>query len=260
MSFDEAATRVAARIREQGRGFLTVRREELREAFDIGKFTEKQAEGVCEALERSGVIVFPHPFAGQPTMRLYEIAHPLGKVAEAMLLPAEVPETSLRHAAQMFAREHAGRDLRSDDLPWLGAFDLWLQVVLGRPPEAWEDLKDERHPSQLARELAHALGLPHGITEHVATTRIAAAVCALRPRSRRWTAAELMTSQITEDAAAAFVATLRAANMTLRGEHDVVLAQAARLLLGREELPTDPVELGLLGLRYRREDSTGVTQ
>ncbi len=189
MSFESAAVAVAERVRTNKRGFLTMRREELRDAFGIGRFTEAQSDGVCEALARQHVLVHPHPRSGEPSLRLYDRKHSLGRVAESILIPGEMPETPLRDAAKLFAREHAGRDLRSDDVVWISAFDVLLQVVLGRPPEGWEDLNDDRHPSQLAREIGHALGLPAGVTDQTSTLRIAAAVCALRPRGRRWTVA-----------------------------------------------------------------------
>src|SRR5713101_4810415 len=91
MTFDEAAVTVAARVRTTGRGFLTMRREDLREAFGIGKFTEGQATAVCEALGRQGLFVYPHPYASGATLRLYDQKHSVAAVAEAIARPDSIP-------------------------------------------------------------------------------------------------------------------------------------------------------------------------
>lgn len=255
MTFDEAAMPVAARVRASGCGFLTMRREELREAFGIGKFTERQATEVCEALGRQGIFVHPHPYESGPTLRLYDQKHPVGAIAETVARPDELPETSLRRTAEVFARETAGRDLRSDDAPWLVVFELFLHLVLGREPDDWEDLRDDRHPSELARELALALGFAQSIAEAHSTLRIAAAIGAFRPRRRPWLAKELTGPDGADVTLLAFVDGLAAANRRLREEHERLLRQAARLLLRADAIPDKPVELGLIGLRYRREDA-----
>jgi hypothetical protein len=257
MSFENAAGALAERVRATKRGFLTLRREELREAFGIGRFTEQQSDSIVAAIVQLGLLVYPHPFVPSPTVRLYDRKHSVGQIAESVLVPGEMPDTPLRNAAQAFAREHAGRDLRSDDVVWISAFDLLLQVVLGRPPEGWEDLNDDRHPSQLARELGHALGLAAGVTDLTSTLRIAAAVCALRPRRRRWTVGELASPTAPAAATVAFLGHVRAAHLALQTEHEHLLREAALLLLGGETVPEVPVELGLLGLRFRREEADG---
>ncbi len=254
MGFDEAAGAIAARVRSTGRGYLTMRRDELRDVFEIGRFTAGQSEAVCEALKRHGVFTYPHPFESGPTLRLYDQAHPVAGVAEAVVRPDVIPETELRRAAEVFARERAGRDLRSDDAPWLAAFDLFLQVVLGRDPDGWEELRDDRHPSELARELGAALGLAHGIADQPSTLRIAAAVCAFRSRRRHWPVADLLGSTGDHAAVSALIDSLGAANRRLHEEHDRLLRQAARLLGGTDVIPERAVELGVLQLRYRREE------
>jgi hypothetical protein len=57
-----------------------------------------------------------------------------------------------------------------------------------------------------------------------------------------------------ETAVLPLIDSLASANGRLREEHDRLLRQAARLLLRTDEIPDRPVELGLHGLRYRRED------
>ena len=254
MSFSESASTVAARVRATGRGFISMRRDELRDAFDIGRFTDGQAEAVRESLAREGILVYPHPFVSGPTLRLYDKQHPLAAVAEAVLSPDSIPETPLRTAAAVFERERAGRDLRSDDAPWLVIFELFLVVAAGREPERWEDTRDDRHPSELARELGLALGLPAGAAERASTLRIAAAVCAYRPRRKTWSTEDLATPGAPPDAARALASALETANERLSSEHDLLVTHAAKLISGWAELPTKHVEVGLLGVRYRREE------
>jgi hypothetical protein len=254
MTFDEAGEALAQRVRATGRGYLTMRREELREVFGIGRLTEGQSNAACEALGRQGLFVFPHPFESGPVLRLYDQKHLMAGVAEAVARPDAIPDTPLRRAAEIFARESAGRDLRSDDAPWLLVFDLFLQVVLGREPEGWEDLRDDRHPSELARELATALGFPPTLSAEPSTLRLAAAVCSFRPRRRQWLVSELLGVGGHEAAILPLIDGLASANRRLRDEHERLLQQAARLLLGVDELPSRPVELGIHGLRFRRED------
>ena len=255
MTFDDAAIGLATRVRATGRGFLTMRREEVREAFDIGRLTEGQSNAVCEALGRQGVYVFPHPFESGPSLRLYQQDHPVARIAEAVTRPDMIPETALRHAAEVFARENAGRDLRSDDAPWLPVFDMFLQLVLGREPEGWEEMRDDRPRSELAAEVGTALGFLPGVSSAPSTLRRAAAICAFRPRTRYWTAPELTGPSDNSAAVLPLLDSLHAANRHLAEEHDRLLRQAARLFLQSEEIPMRSVELGRIGLRYRREDA-----
>ena len=256
MTFDEPAATLASRVKASGRGFLTMRREELREAFEIGKLTEGQANSICEALGRHEVFIYPHPYGSGPTLRLYDQKHPLAALAEAVVNPDSIPEAPLRRASEVFARESAARNLRSDDAPWIGAFEIFLLVASGREPEGWEDLREDRHPSELARELAEALGFPQELATLPSTLHLAAAVCGFRPHRRHWQVQHLTTPPDSEAAVLPMIDALTAANRRLREEHDRLLRQAARLFRHSEEIPDSPVELGLLGLRYRREDAS----
>jgi hypothetical protein len=255
MSFDDAAVTLAARLRATGQGFLTMRRDELRDAFGIGRLTEGQSQSVVEALNRQGVVSIPHPFASGPTLRLYDEQHPIGDIAWAIVRPDSIPDSPLRRAADAFTRQNAGRDLRSDDVPWPLAFDVFLQVVLGRDLDDWEELRDDRHPSELARTLATALGFQPGLADQPSTLRIAAATCSIRPRRRSWVASEFVLEGDPTAAAQPLLEALATAHRRQKDEHERVLQQAARLLLGSGEIPNHPVELGLLGLRYRRESA-----
>jgi hypothetical protein len=253
MTFETVAAELAAQVRDSASGFLTMRRDALRAAFDIGRFTQAQATAVCEALGEAHVAVYPHPFENVSTVRLYDKMSPIGQVAAAILHPEELPETKIRHAADLFEREARGRDLRSDDAPWLRVFDLFLQIALGREPDDWEELRDDRPGPELAREIASALGFEASIAQEPTTLRIAAGVCAFRPRVRRWSAAEFDVEA--GSAASGLVDRIAAANAQLGELHADLLRQAAMLLLGKRGIPRHNVELGVLGLRYRREDA-----
>jgi hypothetical protein len=253
MSFEDAASRIAARVRAVGRGFLTMRREELRDLFDIGKFTEAQAERAVEALHDVGIHVFPHPFDSYTTLRLYDHRHPLGEIAHAVIDPNSSTDAPLRRAADTFARERAGKEIRSDDVPWLEAFQLYLLLVLGREPEGWEDLKDDRPSSLLARELAVALGFPEELSDGPSIVGIASAGVAIRPRTRRWRPEDFATSANGASNVGDFVGTLETRDRRVKEDYERVLHTAARLLLDGREVPTTQVELGLLGMRRRRQ-------
>jgi hypothetical protein len=259
MTHDEAATMMATRVRASGRGFLTLKREELREVFGIGRLSEGQADSVSSALERAGILVHPHPFINGISVRLYLIGNPLGAAVRAVVLTDELPDTALRHIANVLERDAAGRNLRSDDAPWLRVFDVFLQAVFGRESEQWEEMRDDRHPVTLAGDLAEALALPRSLVDDPSTFRVAAAVCAFRPR-RRWASDDFQSAHQVELAASVFAEHVESADRRRRDEHERLLASAARLLLRSETIPTHDVEVGCLGLRYRRELSARGTK
>lgn len=254
MRFEEAARALAEDVRKTGRGFLTMRRDDLRTTFGIERFTEKQSDQILQALEKEGLRAYPAPWSNAASLRLYDRNHPVGAVFDAVLLPNELPDSALRRVAELFAKEAAGRDLRSADAPWLHVFDLFLQVLSGRELKEWEELNDERHPAELARDLAKALGLEAAKAERTATRKLAATVCSFRPRPHQlWLSAALAEMGGSETEATAFGETLAGAHRTLQHEHHRLLEAAARLLLACDTIPRHHVELGLLGLRPRRE-------
>jgi hypothetical protein len=259
MGFDESAAQMANQVRSRGRGFLTMRREELREQFGVGRWTPGQAAAACEALARQGIYVYPNPNEASGSVRLYDQKHPLGRIAEAVARPTEIPDSALNEAAQIFERERAGRDLRSDDLPWIQAFDLLLQVAIGREPEDWEDLRDDRPGAELARTLGEALGLRATVLGSPSFTHIASAVTAIRPRGRRWLAADLAHPDDGDAVAFPLLDAISATNRRLADEHTRLLELAARWALGKEQIPSNNVELGVLHLRYRRENARNGT-
>jgi hypothetical protein len=245
--WDEAAIKLKGDVREHG-GFLTMQKDMLRERFGIGRLAEKITQELLDTLEEHGMTVFPHPYYMEGTsLRVYDVESEVGKIALAVANPQGVTERALLDVVKLYSRANAGIDRRSDDVPWLSAFDVFLQVVIGRPPEGWEDLDDDREPFQLVAELARSLELAADIVHKPETVRLAGAVCACRPRSPRWEAAPPALGTALADAA-------RDHNVIFDG----VLREAARHLLGGAEIPPRNVELGRLGLRYRREATGGI--
>ena len=124
---------------------------------------------------------------------------------------------------------------------------MFLQLVIGKPPEGWEDLDDDREPFQLVAALAASLDLPADVVDAKETVRIAGAVCACRPHRYRL-----------EDAPPGLGAALAEATRKQKESFDGVLREAAKHLLEGAEIPSRNVELGRLGLRYRHEAKGGI--
>jgi len=248
IDWDEAAVALKREVVEHG-GFLTVQKDSLRDRFGIGRLAEKITQDLLNTLDQHGLFVVPDPYYMQGTsLRVYDVESEIGKIARAVADPQAVPETALVDVVRLFARANAGKDRRSDEVPWLLALDVFLQLVIGRPPEGWEDLEDDREPYQLVAALAASLELPAGVADSKETVRrIAGAVCACRPRGRWW-----------EGAPPALSAALAEAARKQKDIFDGVLREAAKHLLGGAEIPSRDVELGRLGLRYRREGRGGV--
>ena len=151
IDWNEAAVGLKRDVGEHG-GFLTMQRDTLRERFGIGRLAERITQDLLATLDQHGMIVFPHPYYMQGTsLRVYDVESEIGKIALAVVNPQDVPERALVDVVKLYARANAGKDRRSDDVPWLLALDVFLQLVIGRPPEGWEDLDDDREPYQLDR-------------------------------------------------------------------------------------------------------------
>jgi hypothetical protein len=253
MSYELAAKELAARLRNTKASFLTMRRDELRDAFGIGRLTEGLSTAVCEALQHEGLQVFPKPVDAKTSLRVYDTRHVLGQLIGPITDPDQIPDTALRTASEVFEREAAGRDLRSDDAPWLVAFDIYLQLAIGRELEEWEHVKLDHHPLELKRELGAKLGIAEDVDEDPATVRLAAAVCQNRPLRRRWFPRELIRRGDVEESLYPMTDLLAAAYRAKRDAHDRLLNMAAKYVLSSEHVPHQRIELGLLGLRFRRE-------
>jgi hypothetical protein len=238
--WNTAAAGLKRDVREH-RGFLTMQRDALRERFDVGRLTEGIAQDLRDTLYEHGLKIFPDPYE-QVTFRVYDMESEVGRIALAVADPQGVPERALVDAVRLHERANAGKDRRSDDAPWLSAFDVFLQIVIGRPPDGWEDLDDDRELFQLVADLAKSLELPAHLVDTAETRRMAGAVCAYRPRVPAW-----------EKAPPALGVALAEAARDHRVIFEGVLREAAKHLLGGAEIPVRNVELGRLGLRYRRE-------
>lgn len=241
IDWNAAAVGLKREVRAHG-GFLTIQKDSLRERFDIGRLKEKITQDLLSTLEQYGMIVIPHPYNMQGTsLRVYDLESDIGKIALAVFDPQGVSERALIDAVTLHERAIAGKERRSVVVPWLSALDVFLQLVIGRPPEGWEDLDDYREPYQLVEALAASLELPADIV-HAETIRMAGAVWSCRPRVPRW-----------EGAPPALAAILAEAARKQKYIFDGMLRDAAKHLLEGAEIPLRDVDLGKLGLRYRRE-------
>jgi hypothetical protein len=251
----EIAEILAKQMRDERLGFRTIYKDALRKEFNVGRMTKNQSNEVAKALSECDIMVYPLPHKAQTTMRLYDRQHLIGQVAWAVLNAEGSTDRPLREAARVIERERAGRELRSDDVPWIDAFDVLLQVTFGREPDGWEDLRDDRHGTMLARDLAEALDFDAGMTAQDWFIRMAAAVCALRPRqTHTWRSEHLMPPEEEHaPSTMAFVETLTERDRRASQEHRAVLVAAAKGLLKGRPIPERQVELGELKLRRRRE-------
>jgi hypothetical protein len=242
IDWNEAAVGLKRDVNEHG-GFLTLQKDTLKKRFGIGGLGKRITEDLVDTLDKHGMIVFPHPHSRPGTsLRVYDVDSEIGKIARAVVEPQGVSGRALVDAVNLHERATAGKRRRSVCVPWLSALDVFLQLVIGRPPEGWEDLEDGREPYQLVEALAASLELPADIVHATATIRMAGAVCACRPRGPRW-----------ESAPPALGATLAEAARKQKDIFDGVLREAAKHILGGAEIPLRDVDLGRLGLRYRRE-------
>ena len=239
IDWNEAAAGLKREVDGHG-GFLTLQKDSLRERFGISRLKERVTQYLLRTLEQHGIIVFPHPYDMQGTsLRVYDVESNIGKIARAVIEPQGVPETALVDTVNLHKRAEEGKRRRSVCVPWLSALHVFLQLVIERPPEGWEDLEDGREPYQLVVALAVSLELPADIIHAPVTTRIAGAVCACHPRGPRWENAPPVLSAVLAEA--------------LRKQKDIfdgVLREAAKHLLGGAEIPSRNVDLGRLGLRY----------
>jgi hypothetical protein len=246
IDWNDAAVSLKRDVRDHG-GFLTMQRDTLRERFGIGRFAERITEELLDMLRRHGMMVFPHPYDLRGTaLRVYDTDCEVGKIALAISDPQNVSERALVDARNLHERAEAGKKRRSVVVPWLSAFDVFLQLVIGKPPVSWEDLDDDREQHQLVAALAASLGLRADIADAKETARIAGAVWACSPRVPRW-----------DDAPPALTALLAEAARKQKYIFDEMLRDAAKYMLGGAEIPSCDVDLGRLGLRYRHEANGG---
>jgi hypothetical protein len=239
MDWDDAARALKRDVREHG-GFLTLQKDMLRERFDIGRLAEKISQDLVDTLEEHGLIVFPHPFEAHGTLRIYDVETDIGKIALAVIDPHDVTERALVDAVSLQERADAGKRRRSVCVPWLSALDILLELVIGRWPEGWEELDDDREIYQLVASLATSLGLTTDLGDSE-TRQMAVAVSACRPRVR-WDGAPPTIAAILKEAA-----------RKQKYIFDGMLRDAAKHLLGGAEIPSRDVDLGCLGLRHSRE-------
>lgn len=246
INWNKAAVGLKRDVDEHG-GFLTIQKEALRKRFGISSLKVNNSEELRRTLEEYDMIVIPHPHEARTSLRVYDVESEIGKIARAVVEPQGVSERALVNAVNLHERATAGKGRRSVCVPWLSALDVFLQLVIGRPPEGWEDLEDDREPYQLRDALAASLDLPADVADAKETVCIAGAVCACRPHRLLW-----------EGAPPGLGVVLAGAARKQKDIFDGVLREAAKYLLGGAKIPSCDVELGRLGLRYRREAQGGV--
>lgn len=222
-------------------GFLTIQREQLRDRFGIGRLTQNNSEDLLELLDKHRLFIFPHPYNDQgATLRVYDIESEIGKIAQAVAEPHRATERALADAVHLQERAVAGKHRRSVCVPWLSAFEVYLQLIDGKPLDHWEDLDDDRQPVQLLIDLAALLGLKPEVDS--IARHLARAVRACRPSVPRWDDGPLPLPMI-----------LKEVERKQQFICDGLLQDAAKHLLERGTIPVCEIDLGRLGLRYRRE-------
>lgn len=253
--FDAVAKTIRRDVDAGGMGFISMVRNDLREAYGIGRLTERLGGLVNQSLEEHGLWAFPSPAYPSDVLRIYDLSHPVGRAARAVTHPDEMPDTPLREHARLLNRHAAGAELRSDDVPWLEALELLMELAIGHEPQGWEDVRDDRHGLQLARELAGALDLESTMPQEPSFLRIAAAMCADSRRRRSYEAQELVATSEGLPFARRLVEELAQRVEAIERSHYKALQLAAQAVLGGEHVPGNRVELGLLGLRRKVEVS-----
>jgi hypothetical protein len=251
MTFDDAASALAHRLRIEGSGFLTLSKTELKNGFQIGVLTPNHAARIAEALESVEVFVWPHPSDTGQSLRIYDLRHALGKAARAIACPDGVTDAPITGVSATIAREVAARDLRLADVPWLEAFGMLLELVLGREPDDWEDLKNDRHPVGLARELARALRIDVELLDHPVVLRLAGAASMFRPPDRLYREEELATDDGFAAHAGDVMKAIQSSKEGVTEHRNALLHAMAKLVLRGGEPPKVQVEIGALGLRRR---------
>ena len=252
-TFENTAAELAREIRATGHGFLTLSKEQLRNRFDIGRLTANLSSELVEALGEVDLVVSPFPADAGQSLRVYDLRHPLGGAAFAICSPDETTDSALRELADLVSRTKAGRELRSDDVPWLEGLHMLLQLVLGREPAGWEDLRNDRHSSELAHALAGKLGVDVELLGNPRMLRLAALADTYRPLERRFREDELVLEADSAPAVGALLHTVETAQRRMAEQHMQVLIAVGKMLIRGTELPNAQVEVGLLGLRRRRE-------
>jgi hypothetical protein len=87
MSLEEAARQLAALVRDSERGFLTIGKDKLRKQFGVEKLGIRISDAINEALRGESIDAYPHPYDTVNTLRLYDMKHRLGEIAQSVLYP-----------------------------------------------------------------------------------------------------------------------------------------------------------------------------
>jgi hypothetical protein len=252
-NFSTAAAELADSVRANGEGFMTMSKEEFRNHFDIAKLTYNQADEIQAALENIEVIALPHPYNIASTVRIFDLRHQLGAIALAIVDPENLTAGPLREAARVLSLRQAALEMRSEDVPWVESLGVLLELILGREPEGWEDVRNDRHSIGLAEDLARAMGIDPELLDRRWMLRLASSACPFRTHTIAFRAADIEEAGDQYEHVAEFEEAVRLFQAQIHEARAQLLEAAARMLLRGAQPPATRVELGLLGLRLRRE-------
>ena len=129
IDWNEAAKGLKRDVDAHG-GFLTMQKDKFRDRFGISRLKRYNTEELLDVLSKHGMTVVPHPYYGEgASLRIYNIETEIGRIAQAVAHPQDVPETALIDAVNLIERVTAGKRRRSDCVPWLSALDIFLHYV-----------------------------------------------------------------------------------------------------------------------------------
>ena len=196
-----------------------------------------------DTLRKHEMIVFPHPYNVQGTsLRVYDVESEIGKIARAVVEPQDVPETALVDAVNL----HAARPLASSGDPSVchgyRRSTCSFNSSSGDRPRAGRISRTVVSLTSLSRPWPRASNC---LLISFMRRRLSAwpAPCALAARAGYGGKARRRHS----------APRLAEAARKQKDIFDRVLREAAEHLLGGAEIPSCDVDLGGLGLRYRRE-------
>ena len=252
IDWNEAAVGLKRDVDKHG-GFLTLQKDELARRFDIGRLAEKITEELVDTLRSYGDDRLSAPL---PACRGRRSASTMSKARSGRSHgPFVEPQDSAgdgdrrrREPARARDRREASADpsvcrgyrrltcsfsSSSGDRPRAGRISMTVVSLTSSSRPSPQSL-------ELTADLAHA----------TATIRMAGAVYACRPRESRWEGAP---ARVPVEARCGTRAILAEAARKQKEIFDGVLREAAKHLHGGAEVPSCDVDLGRLGLRYRRE-------
>jgi hypothetical protein len=256
MSLDlRAAEQLAEEIRKSSDHFLTITKKELSDRFGIQRMTEGLGNEIATALANLRIDIHPHPWQARNVVRLYDLDHPVGGLFLAVIEPDRMVDVPLRRYVNLVTREEDGRAGKTELVPWIEAFAMMLEALLGREPEGWEDMVLDRSHRALAATLADALGLDEDGDPLVQQQRqrLAGLAGRWRPIGRKYAAEEIVARPNEIPIGEAVIQAVAEIDRVIRRHRTEVVNAIAKLVLGGDP-PKTEIDVARVGLRRRRED------